>query len=193
MGKKVMKPYFIRWDTTISKNWKAEVERTAEVTQNATIFSLTQEYWDAIQRLIRLADLGILITFDSIIIHGSLGKFLKDENISTLTFWEIRKAIRRLERETGICFENAIIKSIECGVSIITRHQPAEYLKLFRYPARYTRHEYATITGVETITYSTPIGAYQFTGYNKVLEVERKKKQYIPSLLKGANILRLEY
>ena len=44
----------------VFENWKAEVERTAEVTQNATIFSLTQEYWDAIQRLVRLTDYGIL-------------------------------------------------------------------------------------------------------------------------------------
>jgi len=53
--------------------------------------------------------------------------------------------------------------------------------------------EYATITGVETITYSTQTGAYQFSMYNKILEVQRKKKQSIPAIFNGVNILRLEY
>jgi hypothetical protein len=66
-------------------------------------------------------------------------------------------------------------------------------MKLFGYPARYTRHEYATITGVETVTYSTQTGAYQFSMYNKILEVQRKKKQSIPAMFNGVNILRLEY
>ena len=130
---------------------------------------------------------------DSIIIHGSLAKFLKGENVSNISHLQVKEAIWKLEKETGISFEEAIIKSIEYGVSFITKETPAEYLKLFGYPARYIRHEYATITGVETVTYSTQSGSYQFTGYNKVLEVQRKKKQNIPALFEGLNVLRLEY
>jgi hypothetical protein len=110
-----------------------------------------------------------------------------------LTLQQVEEAIQKLENEIGLDLDTAIVKMVECGISIITTEPPAEYLKLFGYPARYTRHEYATMTGVETVTYSTETGAYQFTGYNKVLEIQRRKKQSIPALLEGANILRLEY
>jgi hypothetical protein len=137
--------------------------------------------------------MGVFIGLDSIIIHGSLAKYLNGENVSNLTLQQVEEAMRKLENEIGLNLDTAIITSLECGVSIITKEQPTEYLKLFGYPTRYTRHEYATMTGVETVTYSTETGAYQFTGYNKVLEVQRKKKQPIPAYFEGANILRLEY
>ena len=140
-----------------------------------------------------IQNMGVFISLDSVIIHGSLAKYLNGENVSNLTLWQVEEAIRKLENETGLNLETAIVKMVECGASIIVTEQPAEYLKLFGYPARYTRHEYATMTGVETVTYSTQSGSYQFTGYNKALEVQRKKKQSIPSLFEGANILRLEY
>ncbi|MCL2722099.1 MAG: hypothetical protein FWD47_12290 [Treponema sp.] len=140
-----------------------------------------------------IKNMGVYISPDSIIIHGSLAKFFKGENIVELTFQQVKEAIKKLENEAGISFESAIIKMIECGMSIITKEQPAEYLKLFGYPARYTRCEYATTTGVETVTYLTPTGAYQFSMYNKILEVQRKKKQSIPAMFNGVNILRLEY
>jgi len=140
-----------------------------------------------------IQNMGVFINLDSVIIHGSLPKYFKGENIVELTFQQVREAIKKLENEIGICLESAIVKMIECGMSVITKEQPAEYMKLFGYPARYTRHEYATITGVETVTYSTQTGAYQFSMYNKILEVQRKKKQSIPAIFNGVNILRLEY
>lgn len=109
-----------------------------------------------------------------------------------LSFQQVKEAIYKLENDTGISFESAIVKMIECGISVITKEQPAEYMKLFGYPARYTRHEYATITGVETVTYSTQTGAYQFSMYNKISEVQRKKTIF-PAIFNGVNILRLEY
>jgi len=140
-----------------------------------------------------IQNMGVRIYLADIIIHGSLPKYFKSENIVELTFPQVKEAIVKLENETGINLKSAIVKYIECGMSIITKEQPAEYMKLFGYPARYTRHEYATITGVETVTYSTQTGSYQFSMYNKILEVQRKKKQSIPTLLNGHNILRLEY
>jgi hypothetical protein len=124
---------------------------------------------------------------------GSLAKYLNGENVSVLTISQVEEAIHKLENDIGISLSTAIVKSVEYGLSIITTKQPAEYLKLFGYPARYTRHEYATMTGVETVTYSTQSGSYQFSVYNKLLEAQRKKKQSIPALFEGANILRLEY
>ena len=140
-----------------------------------------------------IRNMGIYISPGIIIIHGSLAKFLNGENVSTLTFGQIEKAIRELENETGLSLETAIVTTVELGISLITSEPVAKYLKLFGFPARFTRHEYAKITGVETISYSSPTGSYQFTGYDKVQEVQSKKKQKIPESLEGKNILRLEY
>jgi hypothetical protein len=137
--------------------------------------------------------MGVFMGLDSIIIHGSLAKYLNSENVSNLTYLQVEEAILKLENDTGINLATAIVKMVECGVSIITNEQPAEYLKLFGYPARFTRREYATMTGVETVTYSTQTGSYQFSGYNKALEVQRKKKQEMPTMFEGVNILRFEY
>ena len=109
-----------------------------------------------------IQNMGIFISLDSVIIHGSLAKYLNGENVSNLTFQQVEEAIRKMENDTGLNLEVAIVKMLECGMSIITTKQPSEYLKLFGYPARYTRHEYATITGVETVTYSTQSGSYQY-------------------------------
>jgi len=163
--------------------------------ENEKIIERLQDRWwkDTKTYSGHIQNMGVYINPDSIIIFGSLAKYFKGENIVELTFHQVKEAIKKLENESGISFEFAIIKMIECGMSVITKEQPTEYMKLFGYPARYTRHEYATITGVETVTYSTQTGAYQFSMYNKILEVQRKKKQSIPAMFNGVNILRLEY
>jgi hypothetical protein len=140
-----------------------------------------------------IQNMGVYLSLDSIIIHGSLAKYLNGENVSMLTREQVGESIEKLELETGLSLAKAIVKSVECGIICTTNEPPSEYIKLFGYPPRFTRHEYATIQGVETITYSTQTGSYQFTVYNKELEVKKKKKQSIPDWLEGANLLRLEY
>ena len=162
---------------------------------NEGIIDILQNRWrrDTNTYSGHIQNMGIFIGLDSIIIHGSLAKYLNGENITNLTVQQIEEAIWKLENEIGLNLDTAIVKMVECGISIVTNEPPSEYLKLFGYPARYTRHEYATMTGVETVTYSTQSGSYQFSGYNKTVEVQRKKKQSIPAFLEGVNILRLEY
>jgi hypothetical protein len=154
------------------------VKITSFTKGNERIIDILQHRWwrDTHTYSGHIQNMGVFIGLDSIIIHGSLAKYLNGENVSNLTLQQVEEAIKKLENEIGLNLDTAIITFLECGVSIITKEQPTEYLKLFGYPARYTRHEFATMTGVETVTYSTETGAYQFTGYNKVLEVQRKKK-----------------
>ena len=145
---------------------------------NEGIIERLENYWwrDQNTHSGNMQNMGIFITYDNVIIRGSLAKFLNGENVSTLKFGQVEKAIQKLENETGINIEKGIVRMVECGISVVTNNQPSEYLKLFGYPPRFTRHEYATITGVETVTYSTQTGSYQFTGYDKVQEVQHKKK-----------------
>ena len=74
----------------------------------------------------------------------------------------------------------------------LTAHS-SEYLQLFGYLPRLTRHDWSKITGLETVTFGTLTGAYQFTGYDKMKEALSRKHQIVPVEFEGANILRLEY
>jgi hypothetical protein len=127
-----------------------------------------------------------------LIIHGSLPKYLKGENITPLNREEIMAAIKKLEQDMDICLKSAVVCSAEFGTSIITKEKPFEYLYLFGNTKRFTRVEYSKWTGVETVNYTTPTGSFEFIGYDKIKEM-LDKKQDIPFLFNGSNVLRLEY
>ncbi|GHV05442.1 hypothetical protein FACS189485_12410 [Spirochaetia bacterium] len=139
-----------------------------------------------------IQNLGVYQNLDGITIHGSLAKYLNGENITPLTRKLVKEAITKLETETGLDLSLAIIKSIEFGISVITKEKPSEYLKLFGNPAIFTRREYSKMRGIETISYTTNTGAFQFTGYDKIQEVLAKRNT-IPVLFEDSNVLRLEY
>ena len=139
-----------------------------------------------------IQNMGIYRNLDGLHIHGSLAKYHSGENITQLTLQQVEQAIAMLEIQTGIELETAIVKGVELGISITTSEKPSEYLKLFGNRARFTRHEYSSLKGVGTITYSNGKGSFQFTGYDKAKEVIQKRKQ-IPVQFAGKNILRLEY
>jgi len=139
-----------------------------------------------------IQNMGFYRNLDGLHIHGSLAKYYRGENITPLTLLQVNEAIAMLEVQTGIELETAIMKGIELGVSITTKEKPSEYLKLFGVQPRYTRHEYSSLKGVETITYSKGKGSYQFTGYDKINEITQKRRQ-MPEQFKNCNILRLEY
>jgi hypothetical protein len=139
-----------------------------------------------------IKNMGVYRNPYSLHIHGSLAKYYREENITPLTLLQISEAIAMLEVEAGIELETAIVKGVEFGMSITTTESPSEYLKLFGNRSRFTRHEYSSLKGVGTITYSNSRGSFQFSGYDKIKEVIQKHKQ-IPVEFEGTNSLRLEY
>jgi len=139
-----------------------------------------------------IQNMGIYRNLDGVHIRGSLAKYYSGENIVPLTLQQVEEAIVMLEMETGIDLETAIVKGVELGISVITKEKPSEYLKLFGNRARLTRHEYSSLKGVETITYSKGKGSFQFSGYDKINETIQKHKN-IPMIFEGSNVLRLEY
>jgi hypothetical protein len=56
--------------------------------------------------------MGVFIGLDSIIIHGSLAKYLNGENVSNMTLQQVEEAIRKLENEIGLNLDTAIITSL---------------------------------------------------------------------------------
>ncbi|MCL1927960.1 MAG: hypothetical protein FWG07_04090 [Treponema sp.] len=140
----------------------------------------------------KLKNMSIWQNHNYLIIHGSLPKYLKGENITPLNKEEVMAAIKKLEQDVAICLKSAIVCSAEFGTSIITKEKPFEYLCLFGNTKRFTRVEYSKWTGIETVNYTTPTGSFEFIGYDKIKEM-LDKKQDIPPLFNGSNVLRLEY
>jgi len=139
-----------------------------------------------------IQNMGIYRNLDGLHIHGSLAGYYSGQNVTPLTLLQVNEAISILEIQTGIELETAIVKGVELGVSVKTKERPSEYLRLFGNRARFTRHEYSSLKGIETIIYSNPKGSFQFSGYDKINEVIQKHKQ-IPVQFEDSNILRLEY
>ena len=66
--------------------------------------------------------MGIFITYDNGIIRDSLTKFLNGENVLTLKFGQVKKAIQKLGNETGKNLEKGIVTMLECSISFVTKN-----------------------------------------------------------------------
>jgi hypothetical protein len=140
----------------------------------------------------KIRNMGIYKNLNCLIIYGSLAKYLQGENITPLNKEKVKQAIEKLEQDIGLNLNNSVVASAEFGTSIITKEKPFEYLGLFGYVNRLKRSEISERTGVETITYFSRTGSFEFVGYDKVKEM-LDKKQDIPPLFAKSNVLRLEY
>jgi hypothetical protein len=129
---------------------------------------------------------------DGVTIHGSLAKYLREENITPLSRAGVQEAIGKLERETGLNLSAAVLGSVEIGTSIVLKEKPAEYLRLFGDPAVYAKCVYSKSAFLESVSFGTSTGAFQFSVYDKGREMA-DKRQTIPRLFSGKNVLRLEY
>jgi hypothetical protein len=123
---------------------------------------------------------------------GSLPKYLNGENVSPLDRKQVEAAIKKLETDTGLSLQAAVLCSVEAGVSVILKHKPFEYLLLFDSHQVYGRSRYDKTGMLETVTYTTPTGNYKFNTYDKAKEAAAKR-QAMPPLFENCNVLRLEY
>ena len=139
-----------------------------------------------------IGNMGIYKSLNCLIIHGSLAKYLKGENITPLNRGEVKQAIKKLEQDIGLDLKGAIVSSVEFGTSIAIKKKPSKYLNLFGYTKKLTRAEYSKWTRIETINYTSTTGSFEFTVYDKIREMFTKKQE-IPPFYAGVNVLRLEY
>ena len=137
-----------------------------------------------------IRNMGVYKNNNCLRICGSLPKYLNDENVTPLNREGIKSAIEKLENDLDLDLKNAVVCSVEFGVSIITREKPFEYLQLFGNTKVLTRVEYSKWTGLETHTSKT--GSFEFTGYDKAKEMIDNERN-IPPLFSNLNVLRLEY
>jgi hypothetical protein len=130
-------------------------------------------------------------------IQGSLAKYFNRENVTHINREDVEKAIAMLERDSGISFENAIIRNVEFGTTFVMKEPPSRYLHLFGCPPRYTQNDRTNarngLIGIdthETATYDTRRGSIAFCAYDKVKEMGKKN---IPEPFQKKHLLRMEY
>jgi len=140
----------------------------------------------------RIRNMGIYKNLNGLRIYGSLAKYLQGENITPLSRDGFRQGIEELEQDIGLSLKTAILTSVEFGTSITLSEKPFEYLNLFGHTKRLTRVEYSKWAGVETVSYVSKTGSFEFTGYDKIKEM-LDRGQEIPPLFANSNVLRLEY
>jgi hypothetical protein len=153
----------------------------------------------------KIKNIKIRQNYNCLTIHGSLAKYLNDENITPLNREGVKQAIEKLEQDIGINLENAVVCSVEFGTSIIVKESPFEYMLLFGYTNRLyrhviangnknklIRHDVSRFKGIETVFYTTPTGSFEFIVYDKIKEM-LAKKICIPSFFIKKNVIRLEY
>lgn len=134
----------------------------------------------------------ILQTRSRVYLYGSLGKYLNGNNIQAMTKSTVRKALEQLQEDTRIELNKGFVSDFEIGTCEIVKENVIEYLKLFDYFGRYTRHEYGK-QRIESVEYTTSTGQYGFCIYDKQKELEDKKHlDTIPDYYKDKNLLRLE-
>jgi hypothetical protein len=129
---------------------------------------------------------------DGVTFRGSLAKYLNGENMTPIGRAGVKRAIEKLEADTGIDLKAAVVGSLEVGTSIILKERAGEYLRLFGDMSRQAKTVYSMGGCLETVLYSTPTGAYQFCAYDKGREMAAKGVE-IPPLFARHNVLRLEY
>ena len=127
-------------------------------------------------------------------VEVSLPKLLNKQNISPLNLKTVKESILQLQDDLRINLDKSIVTYIEVGTTVITEHDPGNYTKLFGQIPRLKRNRIDEIGSPETTRYFSPTGGYQFTGYNKLIEVMSKKNpMFIPVEYRDCNLLRLEY
>jgi hypothetical protein len=143
----------------------------------------------------KIRNMKFRITSDRLVIHGSIAKFINNENCTPLNRSSVEKAIHLLEDEIGINLKNAKVIYCEFGPSLIVKEIPGKYLSFFGWPPNLSKSvNYSNSREITTITYKSKTGYQEFILYNKINEMLNKRaKQNIPEFYAGKNVVRLEY
>ena len=122
---------------------------------------------------------------DAIYIHCSLPRLLNGNNIMTLEWEDVTKALHKLETLIGVDLHQGVVRRVELGVTLAVVAPPASYLALW---CSCSRTEKDTFNSQSTVVFRNR--TWSFYGYDKIAEA-RKKGFDTSSYPK--NLLRLEY
>lgn len=120
-------------------------------------------------------------------IECSLPKLLKGENIYTLTFSEILKAIKIIGTKLEIDISEGKISRIDLCMQLETEYSASNY---FRYLGQSKNYKVRLIVNESSLYYQNKVSRQMYF-YDKILEMKHRKVQ-IPVEFRNKNITRIE-
>ncbi len=133
----------------------------------------------------RLRNLSVRTYGNRIIIEGSLAKYHFGNNLACLTRGETQKALESIGTELQTDIERAKVFRLDIALNLILDETPCNYMPYFGSLARYKRYS----IDENNLYYSTKERNFCF--YDKLKECKQKKEP-IPSIFIGRNVLRIE-
>jgi len=125
---------------------------------------------------------------ETVILSGSLAKFLNGENAVPLSRKSVALALDTFTNDTGFDLKRSRLIQAEVGTTLPVSHSPNMYLQLFGYIPRFNRRTHGT-GRLETVEYCTT--SRQFIVYDKRAEMKKHRMQ-MPTVFGSAHALRLE-
>ena len=130
----------------------------------------------------KLGNLKVVITGMEIRIYGSIAKYLKGDNLETLSLEELKMAIEKLEKELGIPVRKGRITRVDMAGTFQMKKKPLLYLKKLGWLEGFTRGTFSPDT-----LYYTRGKVIQLCFYDKGKETGGKDLEVPPG-----NLLRYE-
>jgi hypothetical protein len=148
------------------------IERKSSKTQEVSYFG-------------NLENMDVYILSNGITVNGSLGKFIKGNNIERLSRMDVKNAIEKLSDLLGLSINQASVWRLDFGSCFVMERPIREYLSFLGEANKFSCNKY----GNGNLQYINNVKAMVF--YDKAEEM-RKKRQIIPLPFQGMNILRYE-
>jgi hypothetical protein len=127
-------------------------------------------------------------TEKGLLVSGSIGKYLNGENVSYLSRQGVQASFEKLEDETGWNLSNANLLVAEVGACFAMKESASSYMQSMEYKPMHKKMVYSSSKGnLETVLFFQDEKSFQF--YDK----NQEGKDSIPAMMKGHNLLRLEY
>lgn len=118
-------------------------------------------------------------------IECSLSKLLNNNNLYSLSYPDVLKAISLIEKVIGVSIKEGIIRRIDLESTIVTNLKPIEYFRHLGNAKYFIR----TVTGSTSIYYKN--NSREINIYDKIKEM-KNKGLVIPRAYKHYNLLRIE-
>ena len=119
-------------------------------------------------------------------VECSLPKLLKRNNIYSLSYSEVKLALKKIEDKLGISIQHGIIRRLDCHYTFETELKVREYFRYLGDCRYFTR----SVINADSLYYSNKSRTFNF--YDKTKEI-KNKRDIVPAEFVGKNIIRCEF
>ncbi len=156
-------------DKEVYKGEPIPIEAICEKLDNSTVNPSYDKYANLIKVHGMIRNFNVTITQNKIWINGSLCKFLKGNNIETLTPQEIKESLKTLSRLLNIPIFKGCLSRVDFGRNFEMKNNVVDYFKVLKETPHYSRN-----INVSELKYLRK--EYTLSFYDKGKEIADKSK-----------------